>query len=72
MPSFDTVLEPELTEVRNALDQANKEIGTRFDFKGSDARVEHKDKELTLYADSDFQRGRALPRPFGQAREDEP
>jgi uncharacterized protein YajQ (UPF0234 family) len=50
MPSFDTVLEPELTEVRNALDQANKEIGTRFDFKGSDARVEHKDKELTLYA----------------------
>ena len=55
MPSFDTVLEPELTEVRNALDQANKEIGTRFDFKGSDARVEHKDKELTLYADSDFQ-----------------
>lgn len=55
MPSFDTVLEPNLVEVRNALDQANKEIGTRFDFKGSDARIEQKDKELTLYADSDFQ-----------------
>jgi uncharacterized protein YajQ (UPF0234 family) len=61
MPSFDTVLQPELVEVRNAIDQANKEIGTRFDFKGSDARVEladkGKDKELTLYADSDFQLG---------------
>ena len=62
MPSFDTVLQPELVEVRNAIDQANKEIGTRFDFKGSDARVElsdkGKDKELTLYADSDFQLSR--------------
>jgi uncharacterized protein YajQ (UPF0234 family) len=57
MPSFDAVLEPNLVEVRNAVDQANKEIGTRFDFKGSDARVELADKakELTLYADSDFQ-----------------
>ncbi len=59
MPSFDTVLEPNLVEVRNALEQSNKEIGTRFDFKGSDARVElsdkGKDKTLTLYADSDFQ-----------------
>ncbi|CAK7002687.1 YajQ family cyclic di-GMP-binding protein [Saezia sanguinis] len=55
MPSFDTVLDPNMVEVRNAVDQANKEIGTRFDFKGTDARVELKDKELTLYADSDFQ-----------------
>ncbi|MCK6423476.1 MAG: YajQ family cyclic di-GMP-binding protein [Burkholderiaceae bacterium] len=55
MPSFDTVLEPNLVEVKNAIDQSNKEIGTRFDFKGSDARIEQKDKELTLYADSDFQ-----------------
>lgn len=55
MPSFDTVLEPNLVEVRNAVDQSNKEIGTRFDFKGSDARLELKDKELTAYADSDFQ-----------------
>jgi len=61
MPSFDAVLEPNLVEVRNAVEQTNKEIGTRFDFKGSDARVElsdkGKDKELTLYADSDFQLG---------------
>src|SRR5687768_17365532 len=61
MPSFDAVLEPNLVEVRNAVEQSNKEIGTRFDFKGSDARVElsdkGKDKELTLYADSDFQLG---------------
>ena len=40
--------------MRNALDQANKEISTRFDFKGSDARIEHKEKELTLFADDDF------------------
>jgi uncharacterized protein YajQ (UPF0234 family) len=55
MPSFDTVLEPNLVEVKNAIDQSNKEIQTRFDFKGSDARIELKDKELTLFADSDFQ-----------------
>ena len=59
MPSFDVVVEPNLVEVRNALDQSNKEIGTRFDFKGSDARIElsdkGSDKDLTLYADSDFQ-----------------
>ncbi|MBK1714019.1 YajQ family cyclic di-GMP-binding protein [Rubrivivax gelatinosus] len=60
MPSFDTVLEPNLVELRNALDQANKEIGNRFDFKGSSAKVEFseksaKERELTLYADSDFQ-----------------
>ena len=55
MPSFDTVLEPNLVEVKNAVEQSNKEIGTRFDFKGSSAKVEQKDKELTLFADSDFQ-----------------
>jgi hypothetical protein len=59
MPSFDVVLEPDLVELRNAVEQANKEIGTRFDFKGSDARVELADKgkerSLTLFADSDFQ-----------------
>ena len=54
MPSFDIVSEVNQVEVRNALDQANKEISTRFDFKGSDARVEHKEKELTLFADDDF------------------
>jgi uncharacterized protein YajQ (UPF0234 family) len=59
MPSFDVVLEPNLVELRNAVDQCNKEIGTRFDFKGSDARVEQggtdKKRELTLFADNDFQ-----------------
>ena len=60
MPSFDTVLEPNLVEVRNAIDQSNKEIGTRFDFKGSSARIEQKDKELTLFADSDFQIGQVM------------
>jgi cyclic-di-GMP-binding protein len=55
MPSFDAVLEPNLVEVKNAVDQTAKEIGTRFDFKGTSARVELKDKEITLYGDSDFQ-----------------
>lgn len=54
MPSFDIVSEVNQVEVRNAVDQANKEIGTRFDFKGSDARVESADKTLTLYADDEF------------------
>jgi len=54
MPSFDIVSEVNQVEVRNALDQANKEISTRFDFKGSDARIEYKDKLLTLFADDDF------------------
>ncbi|RZI41247.1 YajQ family cyclic di-GMP-binding protein [Herbaspirillum sp. HC18] len=55
MPSFDVVSEANTVEVRNAVDQANKEISTRFDFKGSDARVEQKERELTAYADSEFQ-----------------
>lgn len=55
MPSFDVVCKPDLVELRNAVEQANKEINTRFDFKGSDARVEQTEKLLTAYADSDFQ-----------------
>ena len=55
MPSFDVVSEADMIEVKNAVEQANKEISTRFDFKGSDARVEHKENELTAFADSDFQ-----------------
>jgi len=55
MPSFDVVLEADMVEVKNGVDQANKEISTRFDFKGSDARVEQKERELTAYADSEFQ-----------------
>jgi len=54
MPSFDIVSEVNQVEVRNAVDQANREIGTRFDFKGSDARVEYDGKALTLFADDDF------------------
>ena len=54
MPSFDIVSDVNQVEVRNAVDQANKEISNRFDFKGSDARVEYADKTLTLYADDDF------------------
>lgn len=57
MPSFDAVCKPNMVEVRNAIDQANKEIANRFDFKGSDARFEHKEFELTAYADDDFKLG---------------
>jgi Uncharacterized protein conserved in bacteria len=54
MPSFDIVSEVNQVEVRNAIDQANKEVSTRFDFKGSDARIEYDGKAMTLYADDDF------------------
>jgi cyclic-di-GMP-binding protein len=56
MPSFDIVSEVNHVEIRNALDQANKEIANRFDFKGSDARIEleEKEKTLTAYADDEF------------------
>ena len=56
MPSFDIVSEVNQVEVHNAVDQSNKEITNRFDFKGSDARIElsEKEKTLTLYADDDF------------------
>jgi Uncharacterized protein conserved in bacteria len=55
MPTFDVVCKPNQVELRNAVEQTNKEIGTRFDFKGSDARVEQSEKELVAYADSEFQ-----------------
>ena len=55
MPSFDTVCEPNMVEVRNAVDNTAKEIGTRFDFKGTAAAIEIKDKEITLTGDADFQ-----------------
>ena len=54
MPSFDIVSEVDKQEVRNAVDQVNKEVGTRFDFKGSDARVEQTDYQLTVFADDEF------------------
>ncbi len=55
MPSFDTVCEADLVKVRNAVDNSAKEIGTRFDFKGTSAAIELKDKEITVIGDADFQ-----------------
>lgn len=55
MPSFDTVCEPNMVEVKNAVENAAKEIGTRFDFKGTSAAIEIKDKEITLIGDAEFQ-----------------
>lgn len=55
MPSFDVVSEVNMHEVTNAVDQANREVTTRFDFKGSNARYERNEAEITLYAQVDFQ-----------------
>jgi uncharacterized protein YajQ (UPF0234 family) len=55
MPSFDTVCEANLVEVKNAVDNTAKEIATRFDFKGTPAAIEIKDKEITLIGDAEFQ-----------------
>ena len=55
MPSFDTVCEADLVKVKNAVDNSAKEINTRFDFKGTAAAIELKDKEITLTGDADFQ-----------------
>ena len=55
MPSFDTVCEPNLVEVRNAVDNTAKEISTRFDFKGTAAEIDFKDKEITVTGDAEFQ-----------------
>lgn len=54
MPTFDVVSEVDKQEVRNAVDQTNKEVSARFDFKGSDARVEQADYQLTVFADDEF------------------
>jgi hypothetical protein len=55
VPSFDIVSEVDKHELTNAVDQSNREIGNRFDFRGTDSRVEQSNKTLTLHADSDFQ-----------------
>ena len=60
MPSFDIVSQVDRQEVKNAVDQANKEVANRFDFKGSDARVEQAELVLTVYADDDFKLGQVL------------
>ncbi len=55
MPTYDTVSEANMAEVKNAVDNTAKEIGTRFDFKGTPAAIEIKEKEITLIGDADFQ-----------------
>ncbi len=66
MPSFDVVCEPDMVELKNALEQANKEITNRFDFKGSDSRVEQKDEQIVLYADDDFKLGQVRDVLYGK------
>jgi len=61
MPSFDVVSEVDHHELSNALDQANREIGTRYDFKGSNARIESSGNQLTLEAESEFQVNQMVP-----------
>jgi hypothetical protein len=60
VPSFDIVSQVDRQEVKNAVEQTNKEISNRFDFKGSDARVEQNDLALTVYADDEFKLGQVL------------
>jgi uncharacterized protein YajQ (UPF0234 family) len=60
MPSFDIVSDVNRQEVKNAVDQANKEIANRYDFKGSDARVEQDDLALTVFADDEFKLGQVM------------
>ncbi|MBX9961403.1 MAG: YajQ family cyclic di-GMP-binding protein [Burkholderiaceae bacterium] len=55
MPSFDTVCEADMVKVKNGVDNAAKEIATRFDFKGTSASIEIKDQEITVIGDADFQ-----------------
>ena len=55
MPSFDTVCEADLVNVKNAVENSAKEVGTRFDFKGTSASIELKDKDITLIGDAEFQ-----------------
>ncbi len=60
MPSFDIVSEVNAQEVKNAVEQANKEVTNRYDFKGSDARVEQKELDLTVFADDEFKLGQVM------------
>ncbi len=55
MPTFDIVSEVDMHEVNNAVDQANREVTTRFDFKGSNAKFERDEAQITLHAQVDFQ-----------------
>src|SRR5258706_15719509 len=68
MPSFDILCEPNAVELKNAIDTANKEIANRYDFKGSDARLElkEKEKEVTIYADDEFKVGQVRDVLYGK------
>lgn len=66
MPSFDIVSEIDGHEITNALDQANKEVSTRFDFKGSNASFEHQEDSITMKAESTFQLQQMLPILFAK------
>lgn len=67
MPSFDIVSEVDKQEIRNAINQVNKEVSTRFDFKRSDARVEQEDYKLTIYADDEFKLGQIFDILMGKS-----
>jgi uncharacterized protein YajQ (UPF0234 family) len=60
MPSFDIVSQVDQQEVKNAVEQANKEVTNRYDFKGSDARIEQKELELSVFADDEFKLGQVM------------
>lgn len=60
MPSFDIVSQVNAQEVKNAVEQANKEIQNRFDFKGSDARIEQAEMALTVFADDEYKLGQVI------------
>ena len=66
MPTFDVVSEVDLQEVRNAVDQTNREVGARFDFKGTDTRVEQDEAALTLCSESEFQIKQVLDILYGK------
>jgi uncharacterized protein YajQ (UPF0234 family) len=60
MPSFDIVSQVNAQEVKNAVEQASKEIQNRFDFKGSDARIEQAEMALTVFADDEYKLGQVI------------
>ena len=60
MPSFDIVSDVNRQEVKNAVEQANKEVANRYDFKGSDARIEQNDLALMVFADDEFKLGQVM------------
>lgn len=66
MPSFDIVSEVDMHELSNALDQANREVSTRYDFKGSDANFEHTETHITLHAENEFQIQQMLDVLYGK------